>query len=56
MDHPALPRHAEAASAPPGRPSGAGSWRRRLPSRDALVAWLAAVAAMTVFIDFAATF
>lgn len=72
MEHPALSRRADAGlassatsssahrAAPSAtsttRPGPARPWRAWLPGGDVLLAWLAAVAAVTVFIDFAATF
>lgn len=62
MDRSSLARRTSAtpvAAAMPlserGSPGQVG-WRSRLPSRDLLMAWLAAVAAVTVILDFAATF
>jgi len=56
MDPSSVHLAAEAAARNTRRPGDAVAWRRWMPGRDTLVAWLAAVAAVTVCIDFAATF
>lgn len=56
MDPSALHHPAEVAPRRAPGHAGAAGWRRWMPGRDALLAWVAAVAAVTVCIDFAAHF